>query len=60
MENIQKGSNFIADGTTLKDNDLIKEKDVESPNLVSWLEYPSPVYILVDLYSKPQTQRSRW
>ena len=42
VENIQKGSNFIADGTTQKDYDLNKGKDIECPNLVSWLRISEP------------------
>ena len=31
VEKIQKGSNLITDGTTQKDDHLIKEKEVECP-----------------------------
>ena len=37
VEKIQKGSNFITDGTTQKDNHLFKEKEIECPILVSRL-----------------------
>ena len=35
VEKIQKGSNLITDGTTQKDDNFIKEKEVECPILVS-------------------------
>ena len=42
MGNIRKGSNFIANGTTLENNDLIKEKAVECPNSVCRLGIIGP------------------
>ena len=42
MEKIQKGSNLIIDGTTPKDDHLIKEKEVECPISVSWLGLTEP------------------
>ena len=42
MEKIQKGSNLITDGTTQKDDHLIKEKEVECPISVSQLGLTEP------------------
>ena len=42
MEKVQKGSNLITDGTTPKNDDLIKEKEVECPILVSRLGLTEP------------------
>ena len=42
MEKIQKGSNLITNGTTLKDDHFIKEKEVECPILVSRLGLTEP------------------
>ena len=41
-EKEEKGSNFISDGTTDKDDNLIKDKDVECPNSVSRLGKTEP------------------
>ena len=41
-EKEEKGSNFISDGTTSKDDNLIKDKDVECPNSVSRLGKTEP------------------
>ena len=42
MEKIQKGSNLITDRTTQKDDNFIKEKEVECPILVSQLGLTEP------------------
>ena len=42
MEKIQKGSNLITDGTTQKDDNFIKEKEVECPISVSRLGLTEP------------------
>ena len=42
MEKEQKGSNFIIDEITQKDDNFIKEKEVECPILVSRLGLIEP------------------
>ena len=42
VEKRQKGSNLITDGTTQKDDNLIKEKEVECPISVSRLGLTEP------------------
>ena len=42
MEKLQKGSNLITDGTTQKDDNFSKGKEVECPILVSWLGLIEP------------------
>ena len=42
MEKVRKGSNLITDGTMLKDDHFIKEKEVECPISVSWLGVTEP------------------
>ena len=42
VEKVQKGSNLITDGTTPKDDHLIKEKEVECPTSVSQLGLTEP------------------